>query len=798
MIAVTPLRHRPATRQLAAVLMVLFMAAALVGLSQCGSGAQEAPTEAGVIAARDGSSDGRGDATDAAANDAWISRVPVDAGAPVEPTCATRMGELPGISSEGIAVSAVVTGDFNGDGKTDVAAGGAFELGHGAAGVVIALGNGDGTFAAGTVVETAPGSLYSEPNAAAFATGDFNGDGKTDIVADDPVSDGVTLLLGGSDGGAGAVAAFDAGTTPVGIAVGDMNGDGQLDVVTANQGSLDVSVLLGGGDGGLAAPLDYPAGGAAASVLVADFNGDEKLDVAVLDSPGSGAQIAILLGTGGGALGAPKMTAAPGAIALAMLEWNGDGHPDLTYADATNDAVVVLLGVGDGTFGAPESTALADALGSIAAADVDGDGRPDVVVAGESAMHILRNQGDAGPASPTSVAVVAPAQAFVATDVNGDGRPDFVLAPESAPLSVLLNQGGGGFPAVPFVTYATGPSASAVAAADMNGDGLLDLSVVSMDDAGTVSLLLSTGSGAFAPAVSYGSSASPSAIAAVDLDGDGKNDLVVLGAQQLSVLLNLGDGGLGAATQLGAGGTPSSTAQSMAVGDWNGDGIPDIAVANTFGPDDAIDGNVGMLFGVGDGTFHSAVGFASGIQPGVLGAGDFEGKGVLSLVVGSLTTLSLVTFDVNGNPTPSPIASLPTGASPASIAVADFDSDGKSDLAVGLEGEIDLFSGNGDGTFGTPVVLPLEGMWGFALVAADVDADGLPDLVGTDGWGSVLIVRNHGGTFAKVASYAIGEEPRSLAVGDFDRKGALDLAVANLGASQVSVLLTPCGGDGGT
>ncbi len=318
-----------------------------------------------------------------------------------------------------------------------------------------------------------------------------------------------------------------------------------------------------------------------------------------------------------------------GAINVAVGDFNGDARPDLAVANIRSDNVSVLLGNGDGTF--------------------------------QPAMNVATGSG------PASVAV---------GNFNGDARPDLAVTNFfSDNVSVLLGNGDGTFRAA--VKFAAGIGPVSIAVGDLNGDGKLDLAVANQG-LNDVSVLLGNGDGSFQAAVHYGASFLPESVAVADLNGDGKPDLAVASygsdfiPGDVSVLLGNGDGTFRAAVRFRA----EFGAASVTVGNFNGDGKPDLAVANF----DAF--NVSLLLGNGDGTFQPAVNFWARSNPISLAVGDFNGDGKPDLAVANQGSNNVSVLLGNGDGTFQTAVNFGAGNFPSSVAVGDFNRDGKRDLAV--------------------------------------------------------------------------------------------------------------------
>jgi hypothetical protein len=418
------------------------------------------------------------------------------------------------------------------------------------------------------------------------------------------------------------------------------------------------------------------------------------------------------------------------------------------------------------------------------------------------------------------------------TDAAKDARRDGAVTAESGTDSTACGDGSTEtLSFAPATSYAAGGNPVFVATADFNGDGRADLAIPDLGLPGMISVLLGNGDGTFQPAVPYATATpAPVAIAVADFNGDGKVDLAVAtdsGASGFSIFLGNGDGTFQAAIGYGVLG---SVTNSIATADFNGDGKADLAVANggssVIGP---VPSNyVSVVLGNGDGTFRTAVNyFTVGNEPSSIAIADLNGDGKADLAVAD----GLGTVDVligNGDGTfqtsaayDCTVANAGSVCEPKGLAIADFNHDGKADIAVANAGpaelgptapwsNVSILLGNGDGTFPDPVNYaagsgPISQNAGAyspqSIVTADFNGDGNADLAvanysdeNVDSDNVSVLLGNGDGTFQTFVLHAVDSVLSSLATGDFNGDGQPDLAVANgnledTGSNSVDVLL---------
>jgi hypothetical protein len=346
----------------------------------------------------------------------------------------------------------------------------------------------------------APSSTLSAGrNPASFKAADVNGDGHLDFAVANHDSDDVTVLLGNGAGGFNAASGSPAavGDGPVATATADLNGDGKADLAVANGSSNDATVLLGDGAGGYGAAPGSPVGlgGNPADVAAADLNGDGNVDLA-LSVWQNNWRVAILLGDGAGrfapAPGSPIAVGVRyGAVSIALADVNGDGKRDLIAAPDESRVISIRFGDGSGQFGTARTAAAGNGPSAFAVADLNRDGRLDLAVGSHfsnAGLHqpgftLLLGDGAGGfrRAAGSPMAVPGIPSSVAVADLNADGRLDVAVANSDVDsVTVLLGNGAGRFrPATdsPFPV----PSPTELAAADLNGDGKLDFAVASPD-----------------------------------------------------------------------------------------------------------------------------------------------------------------------------------------------------------------------------------------------------------------------------------------------------------------------------
>ncbi len=347
----------------------------------------------------------------------------------------------------------------------------------------------------------------------------------------------------------------------------------------------------------------------------------------------------------------------------------------------------------------------------VATGDLNGDGKPDLVVvnSGANNISILLGTGGGSFTAPVNIAVgTSPADVAIG-DVNGDGRPDLVVTNQgSDTVSVLLNVGGGAFGAPTNLPLPVGSGPEGVAIADIDGNGTKDI-IVSNAGSNSVIVFLGTGFGTFSGGILSTTGSAPSGVAVADFNGDGKLDLATSNNDgTASILLGLGNGSFLPVTNINLSPSATSTCSdpdAIAVADLNGDSKTDIAIACTGG-------TVSILLSNGNGTFATPVSYSTingnaGSGPEAIAIADFDGVNGPDLVIADTSNAAVILLN-NGNgtfgtATASSTVCATAGSGAFGVAAADFNGDGKPDLAVAnsIDGTVSILLNSGSITSGT-------------------------------------------------------------------------------------------------
>jgi hypothetical protein len=716
-------------------------------------------------------------------------------------TCSGLGFGAPAFVTTGTGPSAVAVGDFDRDGKLDIAT-----ADQGANGISVLLGNGGGVFGL-------PASLASAASAADIVAGDLDRDGWLDLVVASGSSAQVVVHRG-AVGGFGGGTPFPVLAVPSRVALADFDRDGNLDLVVVSTASHRILVFKGLGNlsFGTTPVADLsPTGSPGPEAAVpGDFTGDGRLDLAVAEY--NAGRVDLFVGDGTGALTAgPSTSLGTGPRDLYAGDVDRDGKLDLVVAQATTSEVLVLLGQGDGTFQQATPVAVGAAPARVALGDLDRDGAGDLVVLDGTGRVVAFEGGGTAPAvfgamPYVAVTVSGSLSGLALGDFTSDARPDVVTTRTATNEAVLVPDQSGSpcvrssFAAAPR-SYSVADGPVSAAAADFDRDGRVDLAVATTNDS-YVRVRRSTG-GDFVPLADFGPfSSPPRGLATADLDFDGQGDLVVaLGdasSGRVQVIVHDSTGALTIGPSLLPAGLNTA---AVAIGDFDGNGTPDVAAVSEG------DGSVWVFLGDGTGAFTPLSGnpVLTGLTtPQALVAADLTGDGLADIAVaewgatpGSPGAVHVLRAGVSGGALTftriTPPAGLTVGAYPESIAAGDLDGDGQVDLVTADNGSSRVSVIRRDAGGGFLAAEPhTTGANPTAVALVDLTGDGRLDIAVTTSATRTLTALENlgGGTFASAGDYPVRGYPRFITPIDADGDGRLDLAVTCQTADAVVVLRT--------
>lgn len=496
-----------------------------------------------------------------------------------------------------------------------------------------------------------------------------------------------------------------------------MNGDGNLDLIAPDLSNSTVAVLYGSGDGTFPSSAEFAIASQTTptGVAVGDFNKDAKPDIVVASATGCcplRGGISVLLNIGNGTFQSPVLYSNPSGVdngLVAVADLNADGKLDVVESSEGGNNVAVFLGNGDGTFQTAKPYYVPWAS-AVAIGNLTSDKKPDIVASSypDGTVWALVNKGSGNfqlsgvySADSSAMAMVT-GMAIALADFNGDKKLDFVAGnPAGQFVTIGLGNGDGTFRDSAHYNQSVGMWTNGIAVADFNRDGNPDIVQAGGGTGVGLSLMLGTSHGVFkAPTfidLGVGANGRVTFVRALDVNGDGKPDIVCENSKGVVVLLGLGTGKFKTPVTYPA--SPTSYPVLSWLADLNGDGKLDIVTSNK-------DGTMSVLLNNGSGTFGTATVFASGTgaYPSAFVLADFNGDTKVDIIVGDFQADNLQLLLGNGNGTFQSPVLLSSPVRPGAVIAADFNKDSKLDLAIPSNddsGSLAILLGNGNGTFTT-------------------------------------------------------------------------------------------------
>ncbi|MBX7046209.1 MAG: T9SS type A sorting domain-containing protein [Ignavibacteria bacterium] len=684
--------------------------------------------------------------------------------------------------SVGIAPGAIIAGDFNLDGKPDLAV----TITQGGANISILV----NTTVTGSTTPSFSGPVIcsngSEP--AYITAADFNGDGKLDIASAYYFVNAMSVFLNSSSLGDitpsfSSPVNYIVAVKPFGINSGDINNDGKPDIVVGNNNSLSNSISVfinttptGSQTASFGPKNDFSTNTPPIPIAIADFNLDGKLDVAAGNTSSSFISIFLNYTTIGSS--------------IPFLQRN-----DIPTFNTTNYFTK--------------------------AADLNGDGKPDLIGGsyGSGIISVFINTTNPGDATPSFYARAdfdCLVYGGAITDINGDRKPDILTSGYTNAVKIMMNTMTlGTSPASfsPKIDFIAGNPPVSVCSADYNLDGKADLATCSNQDTSVSVLMNNTTPGNVAPSFSseikFKTGLNPSGICTADFNGDGKPDLASVNknSDSLSILLNTTTPGISSPSfttkkNFATGASPFN----VCTGDFNLDGLQDLACTN-FG-----NNSISVFLnttspGSNIASFSVKTDFSTNINPYGIVAKDFNGDGKIDLafINGNLAgTISVYLNSTSpGAATPSfyPRNDFSIGGSSFTICSEDFNGDGRFDIACtsGSSNIFVLFNGTAPGATSVGFSSSLNFLSGSSptgICAADFNGDGIPDISCTNnGSNSISVLLNQtipgavNPNFAAKTDFSTGAGIREICTADFNLDGKKDLCVVYNGNNRLSVFL---------
>lgn len=786
----------------------------------------------------------------------------------------------------------LVVGDLDGDGKQDVVV-----SNRGSSSIAIFRNiSATGTLSAGSFAPAVNIPVQSTPMSVHI--GDIEGDGKPELLIAHNEGDRISILRNLSSAGSltsssfAAPVLFNTGSVARYLAIGDLDADSKADVVVVNQASGELQLFKNTSTpgridaGSLTAAAVFAAGGMIRTVNIGDLDGDGRPDLMVTNYRDTDKMHVLQNTTSPGVLNAASfatpftLTVGQYAKNLSVGDLNGDGKPDLAIVcdEGSNNNVFLYYNthatgtLSAASFSSPHILTAGLAPFGVVIGDLDGDGRPELVISAEASERINIFRNETPLAEAPVITTVSPVRAAPgatvtisgsgfestatrnvvhfgatrATVSSGNASSLNVIVPKGAsygPLTVTHpgNHLSAFSPKFFEPTFAGKPvplnlstrtdlalpnQPGSIASGDLDGDGRADL--VSLSASGQLSIhrnISTPGTleaSSFATRIDLPAGVDPRGLTIIDLDGDGWKDIAFAdqGSGRLSVFRNRGLAGV-----LGVGSFDdrfdilvTGKVRSLVAGDLDRDGRPDLIFTRVDQDSVSVIRNLSRMPGsFNSSSFSSPFNYYVGPNPHALAIGDLDGDGRPDLAV-ALESASWVavlrnimpigSIDRSGFPAPVMLRTAAIGVSggaPTHVAIGDLDGDGKADIIAPnhVEGRIGVFrnvSVSGSltiGSFSSLISIPAaSGFEPFQVALSDMDGDGKPDLtVLGPAAGKLRVLQNLAtpgnlseGSFKELGMFGVGVDPRGSIVGDLDNDGQPDMAVVNRGSHSLSVL----------
>lgn len=679
----------------------------------------------------------------------------------------------------------VALGDFNHDNHLDIAV--TNSIAHD---VGVLIGYGNGSFAD---VIFYIGDMNSLP--VAIALGDLNNDNWLDMIVTNFGTDTINILLASMHGRIEQQMIYFAGLSsrPYSVGIGDLNNDTYLDIVVANLLLDSVGVFMGYGNGSFANEIMYStsSGSRPSSVTVGDFNNDHRLDIAVANT--NTQNIGIFFGNANGTF-ENEMTYSTGTrsfpVFVSTAYFNNSNLLNIIFVDNNTNNIGILTQQNYSTFSDEVTYSCGHDSNpwSVALGDFNDDQHLDIVVANIAVNNIELFCGYGNGSFKRELTYALRTDyllyAMVVSDFNNDKRLDIVIGFGNGFLGTLLGNGNGTFHEDVIYSGSTGMEISAVAVCDFDNDSYLDV-VFSSATGSSIGIYFGSNNGSFSTNIIHLTTigTSPVAIAMGDLNRDNCLDMAVAHSLEDSIEILFGYCNRSFSSQATYSTGVDSQPISIALGDFNNDTYLDIAVGNLKA------NNIGVFLGLGNGKFSVQLTFSTGLAslPSSIAIADLNNDNFLDITVTNMFSFNVGIFYGHGNGSFANQVTYATeiNSQPISLQIGDFNNDTHMDIVVAnyWSNNLSIFLGYSyvgwnPTTFSTgPNSAPQ------AVAIGDINNDGLIDAVAANyGTDNIMIFLGHSEiVFQEQVVYSTGAKsgPLSIAVGDFDSNGGLDIAVAN-------------------